>query len=199
MKAIKNLMVVLLGLGIIFIGGEQLALQGEAASVISGVSNTRIGVVDDRILDLEISRPADSEVPESEADASSNSGEESVDSNASEYVEDAGANSSSIDFSSTERDSEEGKENLDGNGDTGTSETDLSVQSIDEQSSAISSSIVSSEDDSNGSSLGDSSLANSSMEEPAETGDKFPLGAAGLMICLGTAVGMLMTLGKKEE
>lgn len=199
MKTIKTLMAVLLGLGIIFIGGESVALSGRAVSVGSTVSSARAGIVSTGVRVTEIEE-VESELDDT-SDGASSLGESSIDSDAGESTGDLDADVSATDpiDSRTGADSADENDGNSGDGVSSITETDTSSGATEEVSDVSSEGGDSSEaSDSTGSSLDDSSLVESSMDEPAETGDSFPIGVVGITL-VSIGAGALMVLGKKED
>ena len=199
MKTIKTLMAVLLGLGIIFIGGESVALSGRAVSVGSTVSSARVGITGTGVRVAEIEE-VESELDDT-SDGASSLGESSIDSDAGESTGDLDADVSATDpiDSRTGADPADENDGSSGDGVSSITETDTSSGATEEVSDVSSEGGDSSEaSDSTESSLDDSSLVESSMGEPAETGDSFPIGVVGITL-VSIGAGALMVLGKKED
>lgn len=195
---IKNLISVLLGLGIIFIGGEKLALQGKATSIKPTVSTSTSKAFNYGVLNPEVLDPTNSDLQESETDESSLLGESSLTSVTDESLGNLEGNSTSLDSEAIgDQDSIEGNSE-DSGGVSDLSEASLSVQSSDEQSLASSDGDSSEASDSIGDSSNDSSLAESSMEVPADTGDRSPIGIAAVMLGISGIAGIALTIRKKK-
>ena len=195
---IKNLISVLLGLGIIFVGGEKLALQGKATSVKPRVPDSTAKILNYKLSNSEVLELTNSDLCEPGVDESSLLGESSLNSDANESLGNLEGDASSLD-SEVVGDSnsrEEGSENSDGVSDL--SEASSTVQSTDEQSSTSSNGDSAEVSDSTGDSTGESSSIESSMGAPAETGDRAPIGFALVALAVSSAAAAAL-VGKKNK